>query len=172
MASIKKVQNTHINAQLRELHGALIEIVGVMNRPQRDEALVRAAGISLDRALFPLLVLVERLGPIGVVELADRVGRDYTTVSRQVAKLDSLGLIDRQESAADRRVRVAVVTENGKAMTDRLDRAREKMGQAVFATWEPQDIADLVRLMGKFAADIKDDVVVAPVDSDGPLPPG
>ena len=172
MASTKKVQNTHINAQLRELHGALIEIVGVMNRPQRDEALVRAAGISLDRALFPLLVLVERLGPIGVVELADRVGRDYTTVSRQVAKLDSLGLIDRQESAADRRVRVAVVTENGKAMTDRLDRAREKMGQAVFATWEPQDIADLVRLMGKFAADIKDDVVVAPVDSDGPLPPG
>lgn len=172
MASTKKVQNTHINAQLRELHGALIEIVGVMNRPQRDEALVRAAGISLDRALFPLLVLVERLGPIGVVELADRVGRDYTTVSRQVAKLDSLGLIDRQESPADRRVRVAVVTESGKAMTDRLDRAREKMGQAVFATWEPQDIADLVRLMGKFAADIKDDVVIAPVDSDGPLPPG
>jgi len=168
----KKSANTHINAQLRELHGALIEIVGVMNRPQRDEALVRAAGISLDRALFPLLVLVERLGPIGVVELADRVGRDYTTVSRQVAKLDSLGLIDRQESAADRRVRVAVVTENGKAMTDRLDRAREKMGRPVFATWEPQDIADLVRLMGKFAADIKDDVVVAPVDSDGPLPPG
>lgn len=161
MTSTKKVQNTHINAQLRELHGALIEIVGVMNRPQRDEALVRAAGISLDRALFPLLVLVERLGPIGVVELADRVGRDYTTVSRQVAKLDSLGLIDRQESAADRRVRVAVVTGSGKAMTDRLDRAREKMGQAIFATWEPQDVADLVRLMGKFAADIKDDVSIA-----------
>lgn len=164
MTSTKKVQNTHINAQLRELHGALIEIVGVMNRPQRDEALVRAAGISLDRALFPLLVLVERLGPIGVVELADRVGRDYTTVSRQVAKLDSLGLIDRQESAADRRVRVAVVTGSGKAMTDRLDRAREKMGQAIFATWEPQDVADLVRLMGKFAADIKDDVSIATDD--------
>ena len=96
--STNKVQNTHISAQLRELHGALVEIVGVMNRPQRDEAMVREAGISLDRALFPLLVLVERLGPIGVVELADRVGRDYTTVSRQVAKLESLGLIDRQAS--------------------------------------------------------------------------
>ena len=39
-----------------------------------DEAMVREAGISLDRALFPLLVLVERVGPIGVVELAEGYG--------------------------------------------------------------------------------------------------
>ncbi|MGO8654854.1 MarR family transcriptional regulator, partial [Rhizobium ruizarguesonis] len=37
MASTKNVQNTHISEKLRELHGALIEIVSVMNRPQRDE---------------------------------------------------------------------------------------------------------------------------------------
>lgn len=157
MASRKTVQNTHINVQIRELHGALLEIVGVMNRPQRDEAMVREAGISLDRALFPLLVLVERLGPIGVVELADRVGRDYTTVSRQVAKLESLGLIDRQESSVDRRVRVAVVTKSGKAMTDRVDEARVRIGQSIFAKWEERDVADLVRLMRKFAEDIKND---------------
>jgi len=102
--STESVQNTPIGRQIRELHGALIEIVGDMNRPQRDEVMVREAGIALDRALFPVVVLVERLGPIGVVELADRVGRDYTTVSRQVAKLESLGLVDRQESAKDRRV--------------------------------------------------------------------
>ncbi|MHC8326434.1 MarR family winged helix-turn-helix transcriptional regulator [Pseudomonas sp. LB1P83] len=155
--STKNVQHTHINNQLRELHGALLEIVGVMNRPQRDEAMVREAGISLDRALFPLLVLVERLGPIGVVELADRVGRDYTTVSRQIAKLETLGLIHRQESAIDRRVRESVVTEKGKAMTDRVDDARERIGQSIFATWDERDFENLVRLMRKFADDIKDD---------------
>jgi predicted transcriptional regulator len=32
------------------------------------------------------------------VQLADRVGRDYTTVSRQVAKLESFGLVKRQGS--------------------------------------------------------------------------
>ncbi|PKU24125.1 MarR family winged helix-turn-helix transcriptional regulator [Telmatospirillum siberiense] len=153
--SIKNVQNTHINLRLRQLHGALLEIVGVMNRPQRDEAMVREAGISLDRALFPLLVLVERLGPIGIVELADRVGRDHTTVSRQIAKLESLGLVVRQESASDRRVRAVVVTKSGKVMTDRVDEARERIGQAVFATWDNQDFEDLVRLMRKFADDIK-----------------
>ena len=155
--STKSMQNTHINDQLRELHGALLEIVGVMNRPQRDEALVRAAGISLDRALFPLLVLIERLGPTGIVGLADRVGRDDTTVSREVAKMESLGLVNRQHSAADRRIREAVITESGKAMTHRLDEARKKIGQAIFDQWDEQDISDLVRLMRRFADDIKDD---------------
>ena len=163
--STENVQTTHINAQLRELHGALLEIVGVMNRPQRDEAMVREAGISLDRALFPLLVLVERLGPIGVVELADRVGRDYTTVSRQVAKLETLGLIFRQGSAVDRRVRESVITEKGKAMTDRVDEARERIGQSIFATWDEGDFDNLVRLMRKFADDIKDDSLHAPKES-------
>jgi DNA-binding MarR family transcriptional regulator len=162
MTSTKNVQNTHISNLLRELHGALLDIVSVMNRPQRDEAMVREAGISLDRALFPLLVMVERLGPIGVVELADRVGRDYTTVSRQVAKLESLGLINRQGSAADRRIREASVTPKGKAMTDLVDGARERIGRAIFASWDPGDVEELVRLMRKFADDIKGDVPTDP----------
>ncbi len=151
MPSTKKVQNTHIGDQLRRLHGAVLDIVSAMNRPQRDDALIKAAGIRLDRALFPLLVVIERFGPIGVVDLADRVGRDYTTVSRQVAKLESLGLVERQGSPADRRVREAVVTPKGKAMTDLVDAARERMGRAILETWEARDFDELVRLMRKFA---------------------
>lgn len=157
MRSRKKVQNAHMSARLRQLHEAMLDIVSVMNRPQRDEALIKEAGIALDRALFPLLVGVGRFGPIGVVELADRVGRDYTTVSRQVAKLESLGLVDRRGSAADRRVREAVITRRGKAMTDLVDAARERIGRAIFETWDTDDIDELVRLMRKFADAVKDD---------------
>ena len=154
MSSRKNVQDTHISDQIRVLHGALIDIVGVMNRPQGDERMVREAGIALDGALFPLLVGIERRGPIGVVDLADRVGRDYTTVSRQVAKLESLGLVERQASAADRRVREAVVTPRGKTMTDAVDLARDRIGRSIFQSWEEKDVAELVRLMRKFADDI------------------
>src|SRR5262245_66437112 len=125
MPSIR-VQNTHIRYQVRSLHEALIDIISVINRPQGDEMMVREAGISLDRALFPLLVVIERRGPIGVVDLAERVGRDYTTVSRQVAKLESLDLVERKASPGDRRVSQATVTEKGKGMTDAVDRARER----------------------------------------------
>ena len=120
MPSRKKVQNTHISMKLRRLHGAVLDIVSVINRPQRDEVLIKEAGIPLDRALFPLLVGVGRFGPIGVVELADRVGRDYTTVSRQVAKLESLGLVERRGGATDRRVRDAIITTKGKAHQGRF----------------------------------------------------
>ena len=153
----KNVQDTHISPQqLRTLHDALIAIIGVINRPEPDEALIRDAGIALDRALFPLLVGIERLGPIGIVDLADRAGRDYTTVSRQVSKLESLGLVDRQASSTDARVRMACVTAKGRAMTDRLDAARGRMAQQVFASWDAQDVAELVRLMSKFAAAMSD----------------
>ena len=80
------MQNTHMRQQLRQLHTALLDIAAVMNRPQRDETLIRAAGIPLDRALFPLLVGVGRFGPIGIVELAGRAGNDS-----EKARLDSLG---------------------------------------------------------------------------------
>ncbi|MEJ0041524.1 MAG: MarR family transcriptional regulator [Rhizomicrobium sp.] len=76
---------------VRDLHTALLNLVGILNEPQRDEALIKAAGIALDRALFPLLVRIERNGPIGVVRLAELAGRDHTTVSRQVARLEELG---------------------------------------------------------------------------------
>jgi DNA-binding MarR family transcriptional regulator len=154
--SRKRVQNTHISDRLRLLHGALLDIVSAMNRPQRDEALIKEAGIALDRALFPLLVGIGRFGPIGVVELADRIGRDYTTVSRQVAKLESLGLAKRRRNAADARVREAVITAKGKAMTDLVDAARERIGRAIFETWKVGDLDHLVRLMRRFADALND----------------
>ena len=136
---------------LRELHGALMDLIGVFNRPQPDARLIEEAGISLDRALFPLLVRIERRGPIGVVELADLAGRDHSTVSRQVAKLESLGLVDRRPGTPDRRVREAVVTEKGRRMTDALDEARGRLQEAALADWSPQDRKDLVRLVRKLA---------------------
>ena len=158
MPSRKKVQNTHISRRLHNLHWALLDIMSAMNRPQRDEALIREAGIPLDRALFPLLVGIARFGPIGVVELADRAGRDYTTISRQLVKLEGLGLIERQGSAADARVRTARITEKGKAMIGLLDAARERLALTAFASWEAGDIDELVRLLQKLAGALNDNL--------------
>jgi DNA-binding MarR family transcriptional regulator len=151
MPARKRVQDTHISGQLKALHASLISLVSVMNRPRNDERLIEAAGIRLDQALFRLLVVIERVGPIGVVDLADRLGRDYTTISRQVARLERMELVVRRDNAQDRRVREAVIAPKGKAMTDRLDAARERMGREVFATWSETELADLVRLMRKLA---------------------
>jgi DNA-binding MarR family transcriptional regulator len=153
MSNVKRPART-ISKEVRHLHHALIDLVGMVNRPQRDTALIREAGISLDRALFPLLVGVERKGPIGVGELADGVGRDYTTVSRQVAKLESLGLVTRRASRSDQRVCEATITAKGQAMTHALDAARERIASILLADWSKKDLQDLARLMRRFADDL------------------
>jgi DNA-binding MarR family transcriptional regulator len=141
--------------EILELHHTLVDLVGLMNRPQRDSALLQEAGVSLDRALFPLLIVIERKGPIGVVELAELAGRDYTTVSRQIAKLEDLGLIERHLSKTDSRIREAAITAKGKKMTGAIDAARERMAAVLFAKWSKRDLKDLARLMRRFADDLQ-----------------
>jgi DNA-binding MarR family transcriptional regulator len=142
-----------MNKEIRQLHQTLVDLVGLMNQPQRDSALLQEAGVDLDRALFPLLVGIERRGPIGVVELANLAGRDYTTVSRQVAKLESLGLVARSPSKGDKRVREAKITAKGLVMTSQIHAARERMATALFTGWTKRDLQDLTRLMRRFADD-------------------
>jgi DNA-binding MarR family transcriptional regulator len=83
------------------------------------------------------------------------VGRDYTTVSRQVAKLEGLSLVERKADAKDRRIREAAITPTGKVMTEAVDMARERIGRRILKSWDPQDIRELVRLMRKFAHAIR-----------------
>ena len=138
---------------MRQLREALLDLTGVLNRPQPDAALIALAGVDLDRALFPLLARVARRGPLGIGELAELSGRDYTTVSRQIAKLEALGLVARQVNAQDARIKEAVLTEQGRAMTHALDAAREKIVGSLLAEWDPKEVAELARLLRRLADD-------------------
>lgn len=139
--------------ELRQLHEALLDLTGLLNRPQPDAILISTAGVDLERALFPLLSRIERREPLGIVELADLSGRDYTTVSRQVTKLEQMGLVKRRVSSTDSRVREVVITEKGKSMTIALDTARESLMASIVAGWNVQELQDLARLTRRLADD-------------------
>ena len=148
------MNNAHDSEILRELHAAVIDLVDEINRPRRDDRLIEEAGIPLDRALFPLLARVWRYGPIGVVDLADRTGRDHTTISRQMSKLGELGLIARRSSTTDKRVREATVTEKGQEMIDLLNAARERLANRILVDWAHEDLDQLKTLLRRFADDL------------------
>src|ERR1700743_287764 len=152
MASRNNVQNTRIE-DVRAIYGAVAELVALMNRPQRDARMIEEAGIPLDRALFPLLVGIGRLGPIGIGELADRAGRDNTTVTRQVAGLEELGFVRRQAGRDDKRVREAAITPAGRRLTDAIDKARDRLMSAMVADWPREDVAALASLLQRLAHD-------------------
>ena len=145
------MQYAHNNYDITEFHGALLDIISVMNQPARDEQLLQAAGVQLEQLLFPLLVAIGRRGPIGVVELADNLGRDYTTVSRQVKKLEAQGLAHKQPNARDRRISEVTLSEQGQAIFAQIARARQKLMNQVLANWSPEEVQALFTLTRKYA---------------------
>jgi DNA-binding MarR family transcriptional regulator len=142
-----------MSRDLAILREALLDLTGVLNRPQADDRLIALAGVDLDRALFPLLVRVERRGPLSIGALADLSGRDYTTVSRQITTLEKLGLVVRRVNTGDARVRDVAITARGRVMTRALDKARQRLMTSLLAAWEPRDIAMLARLLRRLADD-------------------
>jgi DNA-binding MarR family transcriptional regulator len=133
-----------------EIGATLIELMSFLNSPRRDEALLREAGVSLDRALFPLLVRLGLRGPLSVAALADQVGRDHTTISRQLAKLESLGLIVRQGGGSDRRVRTATLVAEGEAVVQAITAARRRLLTQALAGWDDAGRAQLAALNRRF----------------------
>ena len=134
-----------------ELHAILLEVTGVMNRPDIDARFLARTGVKLDRALFPLLTRIGAAGPIGAVDLAALVGRDHSTVSRQLARLEELGLVERSPSASDGRVRLLEPSAAGKRMLADFARTRRKLLEEHFKDWSAQERAQLIQLLKKLA---------------------
>ncbi len=137
-----------------ELHAILLQVSGVMNRSDVDARFLMRSGVKLDRALFPLLTRIGAWGPLGAVELAGMVGRDHSTVSRQVSKLEDLGLVERKASDADGRIRLLTPSASGQQMLAEFARTRRKLMEEHFADWTDDEQADLLRLLRKMSAGV------------------
>jgi DNA-binding MarR family transcriptional regulator len=130
---------------------ALIDLVGMLNSPRQDEILLKEAGVLIDRALFPLLVRIGASNSLNVADLAEQVGRDHSTVSRQTAKLEGLGLIERRAGEADQRAREAVISVAGRRLVRAITKARRRLFDRLFADWSVADVEALARLNRRLA---------------------
>lgn len=129
---------------------ALVDLLGFFSSPQRVDLLLKEAGVVLDRALVPLLVGIATRGTLSVAALADQVGRDSTTVSRQIAKLEQLGLIAKIPGETDRRIRMVTLAPAGEALARSVAAARQRLLARALAAWSEDDLGDLGRLNAKF----------------------
>ena len=131
------------------LYRSLIAVADLINRLDVDARLLAAAGVKLDRALFPLLARVAMTPDINVAEMANIVGRDHSTVSRQVIRLEELGLIVRLPDPDDSRSRRLVLSAQGQEIMARIAEIRRQWMEAHFRSWRPNDRDRLVRLIEK-----------------------
>lgn len=134
---------------------ALMDLVGMLNSPRQDDILLKEAGVLLDRALFPLLVRIGASNSLNVAALAEQVGRDQSTVSRQTAKLERLGLIKRRAGRADQRAREAVITVEGRRLVQAITKARRRLFDKLLAEWSIGDVQAIARLNRRLAEAMK-----------------
>jgi DNA-binding MarR family transcriptional regulator len=135
-----------------ELHAAFMEMIALFNRPEPDALMIKAAGVDLDRALFPLLSRIGLKAPISVVELAAVTGKNHSTVSRQAAKLEALGLVASVPSETDQRVRYLEPSRKGEAILGRLRVARRKAIAEWARDWDRADrekFLDALKMMAR-----------------------
>jgi DNA-binding MarR family transcriptional regulator len=62
--------------------------------PRFADAIRQRAGIRMDRANYSVLVRLGSLAPVRLSDLAQDLGVDVSTVSRQVQSLEQKGLVD------------------------------------------------------------------------------
>jgi len=134
-----------------ELHAAFLQLNGYMNRPDLDSAFLAHADVRLDRALYPLLLRIGYAGPISVVDLAGLVGRNHSTVSRQVAKLESLGLVERHVAADDQRIRLLKPSAAGRDMLATFSKVRRRFLDKLLGDWTTEERNLLLDLLQRLA---------------------
>src|SRR3954470_3000902 len=145
-ASIMRMRKPNgVRDSNRTLHDSLLDLMGAINSPQSDAKLLQRAGVCLDRGLYPLLVRIARR-PISVTKLAEQVGRDQSTVSRQLQGLEQLGFICRALETGDQRIRNVEVTGTGRKAVTRIAAAREQLTDEALSGWDVGDRITLAEL--------------------------
>jgi len=79
--------------------------------------------VPVQSSQFPLLAALDRLGPLPVGELAQALGVAQPGVTRSVALLTELGLVEATQSNDDQRRRIVSLSRSGRSLIETAKRA-------------------------------------------------
>lgn len=123
---------------------AIIDLVSIMSRSDRDKKMIACAGVHMEEAAFRVLVGIGHLQSTSVGELAELMGRNYSSVSRQIDKLESAGFVHTYPSSEDSRIRVSELTENGKRIYSLIQSTRQRIMHEALSDWTQEDKTSLL----------------------------
>lgn len=104
---------------------------------------------ELDPTSYGLLLMVDDAGSLRGMDVADRTGLDKSTVSRQIATLVELDLLERVPDPDDGRARRIQLSASGRSRLARVRRQRRRHLHGEFAHWSTEDLQDLSRLLSQ-----------------------
>lgn len=117
--------------------------------------LAREAEDALDPAAYGLLgAIYDADDAVRGGDLAERFGLDKSTVSRQIAQMEALGLLQRVPDPQDGRARLLRITDEGRSRVRRLRERRARWLSSVLRDWPEGDVAQLISLLSRLNASL------------------
>lgn len=117
---------------------------GLLNAACCDEC----CGEQISLAQSHILFEIRRQESPSMQQVAEELGMDVTTFSRQAKGLEGRGLIVRTVSPEDRRVTLLGLTEAGAAVLARIDRYMSERIELIFSTMTDFERETVTRSLG------------------------
>jgi DNA-binding MarR family transcriptional regulator len=132
-----------------DVSGQLIRLFRLMDRKQAQYQAEHPDAV--ERATYFLLVHLVKGGPQRAGALAEAVHSDPSTISRQVAHLVRLGLVERMADPEDGRATLLTATDEGRRVFEENRRVRIERFAGVLSDWSIDDRRKFAELLGRFA---------------------
>ncbi|WP_203640432.1 MarR family winged helix-turn-helix transcriptional regulator [Levilactobacillus andaensis] len=134
-----------------QIFEALFEIVTFFSQTEEDRKLLAEAHVKLDAPTLPIIMRVDHTPGISIGELADQIGRNHSSISRQVDKLIETGWLEETERR-DKRVRQVILSPSGQQTVQQIKLAREASIRRRLAKYSDADRGELLRVLQRLSA--------------------
>jgi DNA-binding MarR family transcriptional regulator len=117
---------------------------------RRTEAGLAQCGVTADQ--FVLLALLAQQDGITQQELVRRASSDANTVRAMLVRLESRGLVAREQHPTDRRARSVTLTRQGRRVYEKLWADSEPVREQLRAVFRPEEADTLIELLNRMCA--------------------
>lgn len=137
------------------VHSALTGVLRWASRPDVQRRLLGPAGADLSPTDTWLLSAIDERGPVRSSDLASWQGVDKSTITPQVRRLETRGLITRQPDAQDRRAALLTITPAGRDIRRRMAAAGSSVIDQLLQDWSQADRATFAALITRFTEQLE-----------------
>ncbi len=144
---------------IRELFQIFVRRFGLLNASCCD----CCCGEEISLVQSHILFEVGRLHNPSMLQVAEALGMDITTFSRQIKTLERKGLVSKKSDFEDKRVNLLSLTEKGRVMEKRIDQQMQAFIEKIFTQFtdfEKDMVVRSVQLLNK--ALVKSDICCIP----------
>ncbi|GAP54577.1 uncharacterized HTH-type transcriptional regulator YxaD [Arthrobacter sp. Hiyo6] len=117
-----------------------------------SQQLSRQVHPDMEPAAYGLLTVIRREGPIRLTDLASCIGVGKPSVSRQIAFLESIGLVSKDADPLDRRAQAIRLTPKGEEKMHQVQDARREVFRDRLGEWPVEELQALAKYMAKLNA--------------------